>query len=52
MNNFIAYCGLNCEICEARIATVNNDNTLREKVAKEWFGNSRQHSIYAQISFN
>lgn len=35
-NKFIAYCGLNCEKCEARIATINNDNKLREKVAKEW----------------
>lgn len=36
MNKFIAYCGLNCETCEARIATINNDNELRKKVAKEW----------------
>lgn len=36
MNKFIAYCGLNCETCEARIATVNNDNDLRKKVAAEW----------------
>ena len=36
MNKYIAYCGLNCEACEARIATVNNDDNLREKVAKEW----------------
>ena len=36
MNKYIAYCGLNCEACEARIATVNNDDDLREKVAKEW----------------
>ena len=36
MKQFIAYCGLDCEACEARIATVNNDNALREKVAKEW----------------
>ncbi|MBO4327026.1 MAG: DUF3795 domain-containing protein [Clostridia bacterium] len=32
----IAYCGLNCEACEARIATVNDDNNLRQKVAKLW----------------
>ena len=32
----IAYCGLNCEKCEAYIATINNDDNLREKVAKEW----------------
>ena len=36
MNNYIAYCGLNCETCDARIATVNNDDELRKKVAKEW----------------
>lgn len=36
MNKFIAYCGLDCEKCEARIATVNNDNELRKKVAAEW----------------
>ena len=36
MNNFIAYCGLDCEKCDARIATVNNDDALREKVAKQW----------------
>ena len=36
MNKYVAYCGLNCEACEARIATVNNDDNLREKVAKEW----------------
>ena len=29
-------CGLDCENCAARIATVNNDDELREKTAKEW----------------
>lgn len=32
----IAYCGLNCEKCDAYIATVNNDDALREKTAKLW----------------
>ncbi|MEW6350828.1 MAG: DUF3795 domain-containing protein [Thermodesulfobacteriota bacterium] len=32
----IAYCGLDCERCEAFIATKNDDDALREKVAKEW----------------
>lgn len=36
MNDYIAYCGLNCETCEARLATVNNDDALRSKVAKLW----------------
>ena len=29
-------CGLNCETCEARIATIGNDDALREKVARDW----------------
>ena len=36
MNEYIAYCGLDCESCEARLATVNNDDALRRRVAKEW----------------
>ncbi len=36
MKNFIAYCGLDCEKCEARLATINNDNELRTKVADKW----------------
>ena len=36
MNDYIAYCGLNCETCEARIATVNGDDALRNKVAQLW----------------
>ena len=35
-DNMIAYCGLDCEICEARMATINNDDALREKVASLW----------------
>ena len=34
MKEYIAYCGLNCETCEARLATMKNDDALREKVAK------------------
>ena len=33
MNKLIAYCGLDCEACEARTATLNNDDALREMVA-------------------
>lgn len=36
MNNMIAYCGLDCEKCDAYIATVNDDQALREKTAKLW----------------
>ncbi len=34
--DFIAYCGLDCEVCEARLATTGKDDELRMKVAKEW----------------
>ena len=33
MNEYIAFSGLNCETCQARIATINDDNELRKKVA-------------------
>lgn len=36
MKKYIAFCGLDCEFCEARFATANNDDALRRKVAKEW----------------
>ena len=36
MNEYIAYCGLDCETCEARLATVNNDDALRQRVARVW----------------
>ncbi len=36
MRDYIAYCGLDCEVCEARIATANDDDALRERVAKLW----------------
>ena len=36
MNEYIAYCGLDCETCEARQATVNNDDELRIRIAKLW----------------
>ena len=33
---FIACCGLDCEVCDARIATITNDRALREKTAALW----------------
>lgn len=35
-NKFIACCGLDCETCDARIATINNDDNLRKEVSKRW----------------
>ena len=29
MNDLIGCCGLDCEKCDARIATLTNDNALR-----------------------
>ncbi len=36
MNEMIAFCGLDCEQCEARLATVNDDDLMRERVAASW----------------
>ena len=36
MEKNIAYCGLNCAECDAYLATVNDDQALREKTAKLW----------------
>lgn len=36
MKQLIACCGLDCESCDARIATIKNDNELREKTARKW----------------
>lgn len=36
MNQLIGCCGLDCEKCDARIATITNDNALREKTAALW----------------
>ena len=36
MKELIAYCGLDCEACQARIATLNNDDDLRRSVARLW----------------
>ena len=36
MRNMIAYCGLDCEKCDAYLATINDDQVLREKTAKSW----------------
>ena len=36
MKQLIAYCGLDCEKCDAYVATQNDDQALREKNAKLW----------------
>lgn len=36
MKKTIACCGINCDNCDARIATLANDTELREKTAATW----------------
>lgn len=36
MKKMVAYCGLDCEKCDAHLATIHNDDALREKTAKLW----------------
>jgi hypothetical protein len=36
MDKLIACCGLNCASCEARIATINDDDELRKATAEKW----------------
>lgn len=36
MRKMIAYCGLDCEKCDAYLATVRDDQALREKTSKAW----------------
>lgn len=36
MEKIIACCGLNCTACEARIATVANDDEMRKRIAEKW----------------
>lgn len=36
MKKLISFCGLNCESCEARIATIKDDDELRKAVVEKW----------------
>ncbi len=36
MRDLIAFCGLDCGKCDARVATVNDDDALRRRVAALW----------------
>ena len=36
MKELIACCGLDCEKCDARVATIANDDKLREETATKW----------------
>lgn len=36
MEKLIACCGLNCATCDARIATIKDDDSLRAATAEKW----------------
>ena len=36
MRKMVAYCGLDCEKCDAYLATVRDDQALRVKTANAW----------------
>lgn len=36
MEKIISCCGLNCATCDARIATLANDDNLRAQTAEKW----------------
>jgi hypothetical protein len=36
MEKIISCCGLNCATCEARIATISNDDELKKATAEKW----------------
>jgi hypothetical protein len=36
MEKLISCCGLNCATCDARTATINNDDELRKATAEKW----------------
>lgn len=36
MENFVACCGIDCAACDARKATLANDQELRTKTAENW----------------
>jgi hypothetical protein len=36
MEKLISCCGLDCSTCDARTATINNDDDLRKATAEKW----------------
>ncbi len=44
MEKLIAACGINCAECDARTATLNDDNELRKVIVEKWkaeYGNDQ-----------
>jgi len=36
MEKLVSCCGLDCAACDARIATINDDDVLRKATAEKW----------------
>ena len=51
MGDMIAYCGLDCEKCDAYLATIHDDQALREKTAKLCCLFSKFHDNHAFLFF-
>ena len=51
MKEMIAYCGLDCEKCDAYLATINNDQHLREKTAELWAAVLMGLKLYTATAF-
>ncbi|HCM16363.1 MAG: DUF3795 domain-containing protein [Candidatus Cloacimonadales bacterium] len=52
MKKLISACGIDCSKCEAYIATINDDNDLRQKVAVEWSKRYQHQMSHAEINCN
>lgn len=50
MKKMIAFCGLDCEKCDAYLATIHNDQALREKTAKAWSALNHAQILPEQIN--
>ena len=50
MRKMIACCGLDCEKCDAYLATINDDRALREKTAKLWSALNQTPILPEQIN--
>ena len=48
LKKLIACCGIDCETCIARIATITNDDALREEVAKKCREMFNDHDVTAE----
>lgn len=49
-NSLISCCGLNCAECDAHIATMHNDNALRQKTAEAWSQQYQATLTYQMIN--